>query len=157
MARTSAGLLPFVRGEGGTSRVFLGHMGGPLWTRRPRGWTVIKGEVEPGEELLAAAEREFAEETGAPPPLGPRIPLGEIRQSGGKVVHAWAVPVTDPDSVRLVGCGSFEMEWPPRSGRRQSFPELDRAQWHDLDAARELVVAAQAAFFDRLDAHVDGD
>lgn len=150
MARTSAGLLPFVRGEGGTSRVFLGHMGGPLWTRRPRGWTVIKGEVDPGEELLAAAEREFAEETGAPPPLGPRIPLGEIRQSGGKVVHAWAVRVSDTDSVRLVRSGTFEMEWPPRSGLRQSFPELDRAQWHDLKAARDLVVAAQAAFLDRL-------
>ncbi|WP_068258541.1 NUDIX domain-containing protein [Janibacter limosus] len=156
MARTSAGLLPFVL-ESGDIRVFLGHMGGPLWSRRPRGWTVIKGEVEPGEELLAAAEREFAEETGVPPPLGPRVPLGEIRQSAGKVVHVWAVRVADPESVRLVCGGSFEMEWPPRSGRRQSFPELDRAQWHDLDAARELVVAAQAAFFDRLDAHVDGD
>ncbi|KRE37229.1 NUDIX hydrolase [Janibacter sp. Soil728] len=149
MARTSAGLLPFVVLDGST-QVFLGHMGGPLWTRRPRGWTVIKGEVEPEEELLAAAEREFTEETGAAAPPGPRIPLGEIRQSGGKVVHAWAVRVSDPDSVRLVRTGSFEMEWPPRSGRRQSFPELDLAQWYDLDAARDLVVAAQTTFLDRV-------
>lgn len=149
MARTSAGLLPFVVLDGST-QVFLGHMGGPLWTRRPRGWTVIKGEVEPEEELLAAAEREFTEETGAAAPPGPRIPLGEIRQSGGKVVHAWAVRVSDPDSVRLVRTGSFEMEWPPRSGRRQSFPELDLAQWHDLGAARDLVVAAQTTFLDRV-------
>lgn len=134
----------------GSTQVFLGHMGGPLWTRRPRGWTVIKGEVEPEEELLAAAEREFTEETGAAAPPGPRIPLGEIRQSGGKVVHAWAVRVSDPDSVRLVRTGSFEMEWPPRSGRRQSFPELDLAQWYDLDAARDLVVAAQTTFLDRV-------
>lgn len=151
MARTSAGLLPVVLLDG-SAQVFLGHMGGPLWTRRPRGWTLIKGEVDPDEGLLAAAEREFAEETGAPPPPGPRIPLGEIRQSGGKVVHAWAVRVSDPDSVRLVRSGTFEMEWPPRSGRRESFPELDRAQWHDLEAARDLVVAAQTTFLDRLSA-----
>lgn len=150
MARTSAGLLPFVQDEGGTPHVFLGHMGGPLWSRRPRGWTVVKGEVDPDEDLLAAAEREFLEETGAPAPAGPRVPLGQVRQSGGKVVHVWAVEVDEPESVALVSPGTFEMEWPPRSGRRQVFPELDRAQWHDLDAARELVVAAQAAFLDRL-------
>lgn len=149
MPRTSAGVLPFVRTKGGT-RVFLGHMGGPLWARRPRGWTVVKGEVEPDEDLLAAAEREFREEIGATAPKGPRIDLGDVRQSGGKVVHVWAVEVADETDVELVVSGTFEMEWPPRSGRRQSFPELDRAQWHDLDAARELVVAAQAAFLDRL-------
>lgn len=151
MPRTSAGLLPFVRGEGGI-QVWLGHMGGPLWARRPRGWTIVKGEVEPDEDLLAAAEREFAEETGAPSPDGPRLPLGQVRQSGGKVVHAWAIEVAKGADVTLVESNSFEMEWPPRSGRRQAFPELDRGEWHDLDAARELVVAAQTAFLDRLEA-----
>ncbi|GAA8849646.1 NUDIX domain-containing protein [Helicobacter pylori] len=150
MPRTSAGLLPFVREEGAT-RVWLGHMGGPLWARRPRGWTIVKGEVEPDEDLLAAAEREFAEETGATAPDGPRLPLGQVRQSGGKVVHAWAIEVTKGADVTLVESNSFELEWPPRSGRRQSFPELDRGEWHDLDAARELVVAAQTAFLDRLE------
>lgn len=149
MPRTSAGLLPFVV-EGTTTRVFLGHMGGPLWARRPRGWTVIKGEVEPGEELLVAAEREFGEETGALVPTGARIPLGEVRQSGGKVVHAWAVEVADPRRVTLVDAGTFEMEWPPRSGRRQVFPELDRAAWHGIDEAHALVVTAQTTFLDRL-------
>lgn len=155
MPRTSAGLLPFTTTKGVT-RVFLGHMGGPLWTRRPRGWTVIKGEVDPGEDLLAAAEREFLEEAGAPPPPGPRVALGEVRQSGGKTVHVWAVRVDDPEDVALVDSGTFEMEWPPRSGRRQAFPELDRAQWHDVEAARELVVAAQTTVLDRLLAHLRG-
>lgn len=150
MARTSAGLLPFVRGEGGSTHVFLGHMGGPLWTRRPRGWTIVKGEHGPDEEPLAAAEREWLEETGAPAPAGDRLPLGEIRQSGGKRVTAWAVEVGAPADVGFVASGVFEMEWPPRSGRRQSFPELDRAGWHELEGARELVVAAQTAFLDRL-------
>lgn len=151
MPRTSAGLLPFVREEGAT-RVWLGHMGGPLWARRPRGWTIVKGEVEAGEDLLAAAEREFAEETGAPAPDGPRLPLGQVRQSGGKVVHAWAIEVTKGADVTLVESSTFELEWPPRSGLRQSFPELDRGEWLDVDAARELVVAAQTAFLDRLPA-----
>lgn len=151
MPRTSAGLLPFVRGESGV-RVWLGHMGGPLWARRPRGWTIVKGEVEPDEDVLAAAEREFAEEIGAPAPTGPRLPLGQVRQSGGKVVHAWAIEVTKGADVTLVESNTFEMEWPPRSGRLQSFPEIDRAEWHDVDAARELVVAAQTAFLDRLPA-----
>ena len=151
MPRTSAGLLPFVREEGAT-RVWLGHMGGPLWARRPRGWTIVKGEVEPGEDVLAAAEREFAEETGAPAPAGPRLDLGQVRQSGGKVVHAWAIEVTKGADVTLVESNTFELEWPPRSGLRQSFPELDRGEWHDIGAARELVVAAQTAFLDRLPA-----
>lgn len=150
MTRTSAGLLPFVRGEGGSAHVFLGHMGGPLWTRRPRGWTIVKGEHGPDEQPLAAAEREWLEETGAPAPAGVRVPLGEIRQSGGKRVTAWAIEVGAAADVVFVESGVFEMEWPPRSGRRQSFPELDRAGWHDLDSARELVVAAQTAFLDRL-------
>lgn len=151
MPRTSAGLLPFVRTDEGVL-VWLGHMGGPLWTRRPRGWTIVKGEVEPDEDLLAAAEREFTEETGSAAPAGPRLPLGQVRQSGGKVVHAWAIEVTKGADLPFVPSSSVEMEWPPRSGRRQSFPELDRAEWHDLDAARELMVAAQAAFLDRLEA-----
>lgn len=153
MPRTSAGLLPFARDERGW-RVWLGHMGGPMWARRPRAWTIVKGEVEPDEDLLAAAEREFAEETGAPAPTGPRLPLGQVRQSGGKVVHAWAIEVaTEPtkgDGLPFAPSETVEMEWPPRSGRRVTFPELDRVAWHDLDEARGLVVAAQEAFLDRL-------
>ena len=153
MPRTSAGLLPFVCDERGCC-VWLGHMGGPMWARRRRAWTIVKGEVEPGEDLLAAAEREFAEETGAPAPTGPRLPLGQVRQSGGKVVHAWAIEVaTEPtkgDGLPFAPSETVEMEWPPRSGRRVTFPELDRVAWHDLDEARGLVVAAQEAFLDRL-------
>lgn len=149
MPRTSAGVLPFVMTDD-QPVVFLGHMGGPLWTRRPRGWTIVKGEYEGGEEALVAAEREFFEETGVPAPAGPRIPLGEVRQSGGKQVTAWAVRVLGAADLEFVSSGTFEMEWPPRSGRRQTFPELDRAQWHEVGAARELVVAAQVAFLDRL-------
>lgn len=149
MPRASAGLLPFVLTEDRPT-VFLGRMGGPLWTRRPRAWTIIKGEHEGSEQSLAAAEREFFEETGVPAPAGPRIPLGEVRQSGGKQVTAWAVRIADVRDLEFVASGSFEMEWPPRSGRRQVFPELDGAAWHGVDAARELVVAAQVEFLDRL-------
>ncbi len=147
MSRTSAGLLPFATAKG-VPRVFLGRMGGPAWARRPRAWTVIKGEYQPGDDPLAAAEREFAEEVGVPAPAGPRLDLGEVRQSGGKRVRVWAV-ASEP-TLAFVSSNLVEMQWPPRSGRLQVFPELDRAEWHDLDAAREIVVAAQAAFFDRL-------
>lgn len=147
MPRTSAGLLPFTTAKGVT-RVFLGRMGGPAWTRRPRAWTVLKGEYHEGEDALAAAEREFAEEVGVAAPAGPRLDLGEVRQSGGKRVRVWAVSA-EP-ALAFVSSNLVEMEWPPRSGRRVTFPEIDRAEWHDLDTAREIVVAAQAVFLDRL-------
>ena len=113
-------------------------------------WTVLKGEAEPGEDLLAVARREFEEETGHRPPEGPTIEVGEIRQKSGKRVLAWAVE-GDLDTETAVS-NSFEMEWPPRSGRLREFPEIDRVAWFGLEEAREMIKAAQAPFLDRLDA-----
>ena len=129
--------------------VLLGHPGGPLWTRKDAGhWTVLKGEVEPGEEPAAVAYREFAEETGHPAPDGPLIELGEIRQKSGKLVRAWAAEgELDPATAES---NTFEMEWPPRSGRRARFPEIDRVEWFDVDEARRRIKDAQAPFLDRL-------
>ncbi|NJP52937.1 NUDIX domain-containing protein [Streptomyces sp. SBST2-5] len=147
----SAGLLVFRR-TGGGLEVLLGHMGGPFFARREAGaWTVIKGEYASDEPAWEAARREFEEELGLPPPDGEAIPLGEVRQSGGKVVTAWAVE-GDVDPEAIVP-GTFEMEWPPRSGRTQEFPELDRVAWFGLDRAREVIVKAQTAFLDRLAEH----
>ncbi|MEU5099260.1 NUDIX domain-containing protein [Streptomyces sp. NPDC020996] len=151
-ARHSAGLLLYRRtGEG--LEVLLGHMGGPFFARRDAGaWTVPKGEYEPGEESAReAARREFQEELGLPPPDGEAVPLGEVRQSGGKVVTAWAVEA-DLDPATVVP-GTFRMEWPPRSGRLEEFPELDRVAWFALERAREVIVRAQTAFLDRLAEH----
>nr|WP_202510884.1 NUDIX domain-containing protein [Streptomyces sp. SID5643] len=132
--------------------VLLGHMGGPFFARRDAGaWTVIKGEYEPDEPAWEAARREFREELGLPPPDGEAIDLGEVRQTGGKVVTAWAVRA-DLDPAAVVP-GTFRMEWPPRSGRLQEFPELDRVAWFGLDRARAVIVKAQAAFLDRLAEH----
>lgn len=148
MARESAGLLPFRR-DGGAVEVLIGHMGGPMWAKREdRAWTVIKGEIEPGEDAFATARREFREETGAPPPSGPFLDLGEVRQSGGKRVRAWAVEA-DFDAAAL-SSSTFELEWPPRSGRRAEFPEIDRFAWCAPEIARDLLVAAQAVFPERL-------
>ncbi len=148
MGRTSAGLLLCRRAPDGVE-VLVAHMGGPLWAGRDAGaWTLPKGEPEPGEDLHAAAVREFTEELGTPPPAGTDVPLGAVRQKGGKTVHAWARE-GDLDTAAVVS-GTFEIQWPPRSGRRQVFPEVDRAAWVPLGAARELVVAAQAELLDRL-------
>ncbi|MGV9281186.1 NUDIX domain-containing protein [Streptomyces sp. NPDC003730] len=150
--RRSAGLLLHRRGRGGELQVLLGHMGGPFYTRRDAGaWTVPKGEYDPAEPAWEAARREFEEELGLPPPEGEAVPLGEVRQAGGKVVTVWAVEADlDPAAVLP---GTFTMEWPPRSGRTEEFPELDRVAWFALDAAREVIVKAQAAFLDRLTEH----
>ncbi|MFF4520864.1 NUDIX domain-containing protein [Streptomyces bluensis] len=153
-ARRSAGLLLYRRAAGGLE-VLLGHMGGPFFARRDAGaWTVPKGEYEPDEPARDAARREFQEELGVPPPVGEAVPLGEVRQTGGKVVTAWAVEA-DLDPATVVP-GTFRMEWPPRSGRVQEFPELDRVEWLALDRAREVIVRAQAVFLDRLAEHSDG-
>jgi predicted NUDIX family NTP pyrophosphohydrolase len=151
--RHSAGLLVF-RGRDEELEVLLGHMGGPFWARRDAGaWSLPKGEPEPGEDLLAAARREFEEELGLPAPPGHPHPLGEIRQSGGKVVTAWAVEGDlDPD---LVVPGTFSMEWPRGSGTVRSFPEVDRVAWLDLRSARERLVTGQRAFLDRLREHLE--
>ncbi|MGX4693569.1 NUDIX domain-containing protein [Streptomyces sp. JNUCC 63] len=149
--RRSAGLLLFRRAGDGLE-VLLGHMGGPLWARRDAGaWTVPKGEYDPGEPAWEAARREFREELGLEPPDGEAVPLGEVRQSSGKTVTAWAVEADlDPATISP---GTFLMEWPPRSGRTQEFPELDRVAWLGLDRAREVIVKAQTAFLDRLAEH----
>ncbi|MFI6437714.1 NUDIX domain-containing protein [Streptomyces sp. NPDC050759] len=150
--RTSAGLLLF-RHTGDGLEVLLGHMGGPFFTRRDAGaWTVPKGEYEPdSESAWAAARREFQEELGLPPPDGEAVPLGEVRQTNGKVVTAWAIEA-DLDPAAVVP-GLFSMEWPPKSGQTREFPELDRVEWFGLDRARAVIVKAQAAFLDRLAEH----
>ncbi len=136
-------------GPDGGLEVLLGHMGGPFWAHRDAGaWSVVKGEVEAGEEDEAAARREFTEELGLPVPDGPLVPLGEVRQSGGKVVAAWAVEA-DLDPAGAV-FGTFTMEWPRGSGTLREFPELDRIAWLPLAAAREKVVAGQRPLLDRL-------
>lgn len=149
MTRTSAGVVLWRR-RGGRLEVLLGHNGGPYFARKDEGhWTILKGEVEPDEDVAAVARREFAEETGHELPDRPMRELGEIRQRGGKVVVAWAVEGDlDPDTAVS---NTFEMEWPPRSGRRQTFPEIDRVAWFDLPEARGKIVAAQAPFLDRLE------
>ena len=147
--RRSAGIVLWRR-NGDTIEVLLGHMGGPYWARKDHGaWTIPKGEVEAGEEPLAVAVREFEEELGMPVPAGELVDLGEVRQSGGKIVRAWAVE-GDLDPATAVS-NTFELEWPPRSGRMQSFPEIDRAAWFDVPTARSKVVTGQRALIDRVD------
>lgn len=153
MPRTSAGLLMY-HFEGGTLRVLLAHPGGPLFQNKDEGdWSIPKGEVEPGEELLEAAAREFREETGVTP-TGPFIALQPIRQKGGKIVHAWAFEGTC-DPAQIVS-NTFTMEWPPRSGRRMAFPEIDRADFFDAAAAKRKVKAAQMPLIVELEEAVSG-
>jgi predicted NUDIX family NTP pyrophosphohydrolase len=145
-ARESAGILLH---RAGGSEVLLVHPGGPFWARKDAGaWSIPKGEVEPGEAPEAAALREFAEETGTTLPARALAPLGTVKLKSGKVVHAFAVE-GDLDPAAIVS-STFELEWPPRSGRISTFPEVDRAGWFGLDEAREKLNAAQAAFIDRL-------
>lgn len=137
----------------GTLEVLLGHMGGPFWARRDAGaWSVVKGEYEPDEPALSAARREFREELGLPVPDGELVPLGDVRQSGGKVVTVWAL-LGDLDPALAVP-GTFTMEWPNGSGRLQEFPEIDRAAWLPLDEARKKIVKGQRPFLDRLTEHL---
>ncbi|WEB43816.1 NUDIX domain-containing protein [Streptomyces yunnanensis] len=147
--KRSAGLLLHRSGADGGTEVLLAHMGGPLWARRDAGaWSVPKGEYAPPEEPLAAARREFAEELGMPPPDGRYVPLGDVRQSGGKVVTVWAVAGDlDPDRIEP---GTFELEWPRGSGVIRSFPEIDRVAWCTPEQARARLVTAQREFLDRL-------
>jgi predicted NUDIX family NTP pyrophosphohydrolase len=143
---TSAGLLLFRRTGG--LEVLLAHPGGPYWSRRDDGaWTLPKGEVHDGEDPMAAALREFAEETGHAP-QGPLLDLGEIRQKGGKRVLGWACEGEfDPAAL---ASNTFEIEWPPKSGRLQAFPEVDRVGWFTPDAARGKLLPAQWPFVERL-------
>ncbi len=148
MARLSAGLLLYRNSDQGVE-VLVGHMGGPFWSRKDDGaWSIPKGEYDEHEEPQAAALREFQEELGAPAPAGTPIPLGEVRQSGGKVVTVYALE-GDFDAAAAVS-NTFELEWPRGSGVMKTFPELDRVAWLSLEVARTKLVKAQGTFLDRL-------
>ena len=142
----SAGLLVYRRDK--ELEVLLAHPGGPFWAKKDAGaWTIPKGLVDPGEDQLAAAVREFTEETGFTP-SGPFTPLRAVKQKSGKIVHGFACAGDfDPDA--LVS-NTFEVEWPPRSGRRKSFPEIDRLAWLALTAAREKILTYQLPFLEEL-------
>lgn len=147
MAVRSAGILLFRRRPGGPE-VLLAHPGGPFWKKRDAGaWTLPKGLVEPGEDPLAAALREFEEETGTRP-AGTPLDLGAIRQRGGKVVLAWACE-GDLDTA-AIRSNTTRLEWPRGSGRFMTFPEIDRAEWFDIETARQRINVAQATLLDRL-------
>ncbi len=150
----SAGLLLYRRAPQGVE-LLLVHPGGPFWRGRDLGaWSIPKGEVDPEEDPLRSAQREFTEEMGLPAPEGPYVPLGAVRQRAGKEVLAWAC-AGDLDPGEVVS-NTFTVEWPPRSGRRVDFPEIDEAAWFTPEAARRKLNPAQAEFVDRLLAHLVG-
>jgi predicted NUDIX family NTP pyrophosphohydrolase len=154
-SKRSAGILLYRRSGGGPPEFLLVHPGGPYWSKRDLGaWTIPKGGLEEGENPRDCALREMGEELGAAPSLDPEalIELGSVRQRAGKVVEAWAAEAQfDPATL----CSnSFAMEWPPRSGNEQEFPEVDRAEWFDLDSAQRKILPAQTAFLDRLLEHL---
>jgi predicted NUDIX family NTP pyrophosphohydrolase len=147
MPKRSAGVLLFRR-KARQIEVLLAHPGGPFWKNKDDGaWSIPKGEYAAGEDPLAAAKREFGEETGLTP-SGDFFPLGEIRQPAGKIVSAWALE-GDFDT-KLLRSNTFSLPWPPRSGKLQEFPEIDRAEWFPLDIARRKILKGQAEFLDRL-------
>ena len=155
--RISAGILLYRRAGDGGLEVLLAHPGGPFFKDRDLGdWTIPKGEPDGhAEPLDVVARREFAEETGTPiDPTEPTIPLGTIVQKGGKIVHAWAVE-GDLDPAEALS-NTFAMEWPPRSGRREVFPEIDRVGWFAPAEARRRIKASQIPLIDRLEAALDG-
>jgi predicted NUDIX family NTP pyrophosphohydrolase len=132
----------------GIVEVLLAHLGGPFWAKKDLGaWSIPKGGIHPDEDPLDAAKREFEEETGLSV-SGEFIPLTPIKQSGGKIVHIWAIE-GDCDASAIKS-NTFMIEWPPRSGRRQAFPEIDRAEWFSLDDAREKVTKGQRGFIEEL-------
>ena len=147
MTKTAAGLLLFRRAPDGP-QVLLVHLGGPFWAGKELGaWSLPKGEVTAGEDTLAAARREFREETGLEP-SGTPFPLGQVKQAGGKVVHAWALEGDfEPSSLKS---NTFSVEWPKGSGHMRDFPEVDRAAWFDLAEARRHILVAQVPLLDVL-------
>jgi predicted NUDIX family NTP pyrophosphohydrolase len=152
MAKQSAGLLMYRRTTSGPE-VFLAHPGGPYFAKKDDGvWTIPKGEPAPGEDLLACARREFEEETGLCPQTSEFIALGAIKQAGGKTVHAWAFE--GEWGERELRCNTFELEWPPRSGRKQAFAEIDRACFFAIEEARRKLNPGQVALLDRLVAKI---
>ena len=150
--RISAGILLF-RPRSGQLEVLLGHPGGPFFANRDAGhWTIPKGEVDGDEDLVAVARREFEEETGNRPPDGEPIERGSIVQKGGKIVHAWALEGDlDPATAES---NTFQMVWPPGSGRLQTVPEIDRVEWFDVDEAKRRVKPTQIPLIDRLVEHL---
>lgn len=148
MPKPSAGLLLYRQGPDGLE-VLLAHPGGPYWANRDDGaWTIPKGEMDAGEDPLAAARREFREETGFQIDAD-ATPLEPIRQKGGKLVHAWAVELDlDPSGFRS---NTFELEWPPRSGRVRAFPEIDALAWFPIETARVKILPSQAGLLDQLE------
>jgi len=147
-SKESAGLILY-RTRDGVVEVLLGHPGGPFWSKRDLGaWSIPKGEIDPDEDPLAAAVREFEEEMGNRPPEGPFLALQRVRQPGGKLVQAWAVEGDfDPTQLRS---NTFALEWPPKSGRTVEFPEIDRAAWFPLDEARRRILKGQLPLLDEL-------
>lgn len=154
MPKKSAGLLLF-RDVSGHLEVLLVHPGGPFWAKKDEGaWSIPKGEFEDDEDPLAAAKREFQEETGVACPTGEVIPLEPVRQPSGKAVHAWAIKGDfDPAALKS---NTFSMEWPPKSGRRQEFPEVDRAEWLSIDVAKRKILKGQVPFLDQLQQQLGG-
>jgi|SRR5689334_5152376 predicted NUDIX family NTP pyrophosphohydrolase len=153
MAKISAGILLYRR-RGDALEVFLVHPGGPFWAKRDAGaWSIPKGEAEAGEDLLARAKAEFQEETGFTAPKELRV-LAAVKQAGGKLVHAFAGE-GDCDAGAIKS-NSFDLEWPPRSGKQRSFPEVDRAAWFDLATARRKINAGQAPLLDALERMLAG-
>ena len=152
VARRSAGIVLYRSGAAGIE-VLLVHPGGPFWAKKDAGaWSIPKGEYEDGEDPLACALREFEEETGTRLAADDVVELGNVRQKSGKQVTAWAgAGDLDPQTVRS---NTFVMEWPPRSGRQAEFPEIDRAEWFGLDAAREKLVGGQVELIERLASRV---
>jgi predicted NUDIX family NTP pyrophosphohydrolase len=149
MGKKSAGLLLYRQSSGGDLEVLLVHPGGPFWRNKDEGaWTIPKGEFDDEEEPLAAAKREFEEELGAVPPQGEYLALGPIKQKGGKTVFAWSAE-GDFDPAELKS-NTFECEWPPRSGRTDQFPEVDRAEWLSPEMAKRKILAAQAPLIEEL-------
>jgi predicted NUDIX family NTP pyrophosphohydrolase len=148
MPRTSAGILLHRAGAAGRE-VLIGHMGGPFWAKKDAGgWSIPKGEYGPGEDAFAVACREFEEELGTPVPATVFLPLGELRTTSSKVLTVWAAD-GDLDATAAVS-NTFGLEWPPRSGRMQEFPEIDRAAWFPVEEARTKLVKGQVPFLDRL-------
>jgi predicted NUDIX family NTP pyrophosphohydrolase len=153
MPRRSAGILLYRLAPGGDVEVLLGHMGGPFWAKKDAGaWSIPKGEYTDDEVPFDVAQREFEEELGSPVPATDFIELGDLRMSGGKVLIVWAAE-GDFDADKSVS-NTFEIEWPPRSGRMQEFPEIDRSAWLPVPDAREALVKGQVPFLDRLLAHL---
>ena len=152
--KESAGILMY-RLRNSTIEVFLVHPGGPFWAKKDLGaWSIPKGEFEEGEDRFSAAKREFQEETGCLRE-GNFIALTPRKQPGGKVVHAWAVR-SDCDAKAIVS-NTFSMEWPPRSGKRQEFPEVDRAEWFTMEVAKEKILKGQVGFLEELSRTIERD